>query len=176
MSQHTLCRIQGVQVYHENSADSLFSLFGVLGAGCSRYGQHNPMEDSPHYLNSYNKLLIPLLTIVGTIVGRVWYGPFCNLQSRLKWTQVVCADWSHFIRYLDAGLNTQVQFDIESLQKAINRQLSSTERLVIQQIQTASYRQTFLVAGMTHPNFIKSVQAISLGGYDRIVELTQSFS
>jgi len=80
------------------------------------------------------------------------------------------------IQYLNQGLKAQVQLDISSLEQAIGRQLSEVERHEICKIQELSYQQAFLVSGMTHPNFVKGLQALSTNGYDKIVALTESLS
>lgn len=84
-------------------------------------------------------------------------------------------DYLAIIQYLNTGLQTQVQFDIESLQRVMDRPLSMGECSAIQQNQMRSYQQTFFVAGMTHPNVARSVRAISPKGYDRVTKLNQTF-
>lgn len=85
-------------------------------------------------------------------------------------------DYIAIIQYLNAGLMNQVQLDINSLERAINRRFSAIEREMIQQVQATSYQQTFLISGMTHPNFVQIVQTLSADGYNRIAEMMQTFS
>lgn len=85
-------------------------------------------------------------------------------------------DYIAIIQYLNTGLKAQVQLDIASLEQAIGRTLSAMERDEIQQIQERSYQKTFLSSGMTHPNFMQSVQALSSSGHARIAALATSFS
>ncbi|MEO0373911.1 MAG: hypothetical protein AAF329_04655 [Cyanobacteria bacterium P01_A01_bin.17] len=85
-------------------------------------------------------------------------------------------DYIAVIQYLNAGLINQVQLDIDSLERVMEGSLSLADREAIQQQQTVSYQQTFLVAGMTHPNFVESVRALGTDGYDLIAEATQAFS
>jgi hypothetical protein len=74
---------------------------------------------------------------------------------------------------LDNGLTTQVQLDLDSLEKAIGRTLSADERAEIAQAQTRAYRWTFLSSGMTHPNFDRSLREVSARGHERVGELAR---
>lgn len=85
-------------------------------------------------------------------------------------------DYIAIIQYLNEGLKAQVQLDIASLEQAIGRTLAATERDEIQQIQELSYQKAFLGSGMTHPNFVQSVQDLSATGYARISAIAKAFS
>lgn len=80
-------------------------------------------------------------------------------------------DYLAIIQFLNAGLINQVQLDINSLERAVNRRFSATERETIRIIQEASYQQAFLISGMTHPNFVDTVQQITPTRYGRIAEM-----
>ena len=84
-------------------------------------------------------------------------------------------DYIAIIRYLDQGLNAQVQLDIASLERATERTFSADRRDEIERIQARSYRNAFLIAGMTHPNFEQTVQALSAAGYAQIAALAHEF-
>ncbi|MEA5448651.1 hypothetical protein VB780_08750 [Leptolyngbya sp. CCNP1308] len=84
-------------------------------------------------------------------------------------------DYIAIIRYLDQGLKAQVQLDIASLERAIGRTFSAPERDEIQHIQERSYQNAFLIAGITHPSFKHSVQALSAAGYAQIAALAHEF-
>lgn len=85
-------------------------------------------------------------------------------------------DYIAIIRYLNEGLKAQVQLDIASLERSLQRKFTSTERDEIRQIQEKSYQQAFLHSGMIHPNFVQSVKELSLNGYTKIVELANAFA
>jgi hypothetical protein len=85
-------------------------------------------------------------------------------------------DYIAIVEYLNEGLKTQVQLDIASLEIPIARTLTPTERDEIRQIQELSYQKAFLISGMTHPNFVQSVQELSTTGYDRIMAIANTFS
>lgn len=80
-------------------------------------------------------------------------------------------DYMAIIRYLNQGLNAQVQLDIASLERSLQQEFTSIERDEIRQIQEKSYQQAFLHAGMIHPNFVQTVKALSTSGYAKIAEL-----
>ncbi|HBB36289.1 MAG TPA: hypothetical protein DDZ80_23865 [Cyanobacteria bacterium UBA8803] len=85
-------------------------------------------------------------------------------------------DYIAIIQYLNQGLKAQVQLDITSLEQATGRTFSVAERDEIRQIQELSYQKAFLGSGMSHPNFVKTVQALSPTGYARIAALATTFS
>src|SRR5262249_42923338 len=55
-------------------------------------------------------------------------------------------DYMDIGKMLDGGLAAQVELDLEGLEKAIGRSLSSAEKAEIREAQIRSYRHTFLVA------------------------------
>ena len=74
------------------------------------------------------------------------------------------------------GWITQVRMDIESLQTATGRTLTPMEREEIEREQVRSYRLTFLVSGMTHPSFDRSLRELSLDGHRRVAELASAIA
>ncbi|NJM65989.1 MAG: hypothetical protein HC851_10145 [Acaryochloris sp. RU_4_1] len=85
-------------------------------------------------------------------------------------------DYIAIIQYLNQGLKAQVQLDMASLEQAIGRTLSAIAHEEIQHIQELSYQKVFLSSGMTHPNFVRSVQALSATGSARIAAIAHTFS
>src|SRR5262244_1550804 len=85
-------------------------------------------------------------------------------------------DYMDIGKMLDAGLAAQIQLDLESLQKAIGRTLSSDEKAEIAAAQTRAYRWTFLLSGMTHPNFDKSLRELTARGHARVAQLAKAIS
>ena len=65
----------------------------------------------------------------------------------------------------------QVQLDIESLQTAVGRSFTDTEKQEIQAAQEKSYRWTFLGSGMSHPKFLQTVNEVSPAAAGRIQEM-----
>ena len=80
-------------------------------------------------------------------------------------------DYMDIGKMLDGGLQTQVELDLESLEKAAGRRLSVVEKADIRQAQIKAYRWTFLVSGMTHPRFDRSLRELTVSGHARVAEL-----
>jgi hypothetical protein len=85
-------------------------------------------------------------------------------------------DYMDIGKLLDGGLQAQVKMDLNSLQTAIGRKLGSEERAEIEAAQLKSYRWTFLLSGMTHPNFDRSLRELSVDGHRRVGELARAIS
>jgi para-aminobenzoate N-oxygenase AurF len=83
-------------------------------------------------------------------------------------------DYMDIGKLLDGGLQTQVRLDIESLEKATGRVFTAAEREEIEREQVKSYRWTFLLSGMTHPNFDRSLRELSADGHRRVAELARA--
>jgi len=76
---------------------------------------------------------------------------------------------------IDGGLRQQVEFDLQSLQRATGRVLNQAEKEQFRSIQTQAIRWTFLGSGMTHPNFLKTVGELDPGARTRIEEMAPTF-
>ena len=61
--------------------------------------------------------------------------------------------------FIDAGLAQQAKFNLSALQQAIGRTVDQPAELEAQQLQAA--RWTYLGSGMTHPNFLGTLEKIS---------------
>jgi hypothetical protein len=85
-------------------------------------------------------------------------------------------DYMDIGKMLDGGLQAQVHLDIESLEKAIGRRLSEADKAEITEAQTKAYRWTFLLSGMTHPKFDRSLAELSRRGYARVGELARAIA
>jgi hypothetical protein len=88
-----------------------------------------------------------------------------KLASALEPNKIEAAvdDYMEIGKMLDGGVQAQVKFDIESLQKATGRVFTAEEKAEIERAQIKAYRWTFLLSGMTHPNFDKSLRELSKG-------------
>jgi hypothetical protein len=85
-------------------------------------------------------------------------------------------DYMDIGKVLDGGLAAQVELDLESLQSAIGRLLSADAKAEIRQAQLKAYRWTFLLSGITHPSFDKSLREVSAPGHARVAELARAIS
>ncbi|MFQ5973724.1 MAG: hypothetical protein ACE5Q3_15455, partial [Alphaproteobacteria bacterium] len=69
---------------------------------------------------------------------------------------------------IDGLLAQQTEMDIDALEEAVGRTFSDDEREEIRTHQQRSYRWTFLVSGLEHPNFVRIVQELTEGGAEKI--------
>jgi hypothetical protein len=77
---------------------------------------------------------------------------------------------------VDGLLVQQVQLDLDALEAACGRKLTSEERSEIAIAQTRAYRYTFLVSGLLHKNFLATVEQLSPGATASIRAMAQSLS
>lgn len=77
--------------------------------------------------------------------------------------------------FLDQGIQQQAQFDVDSFVQATGRKLSKSEREEMTQAVLKGMRWTYLGTGMTHPNFLATVEQISPGGKKQIEAMAPMF-
>lgn len=85
-------------------------------------------------------------------------------------------DYMDIGKMLDGGLQTQVELDLASLEKAIGRRLADSEKAEIREAQLKAYRWTFLLSGMTHPKFDQSLRELATAGHARVGELARAIA
>ena len=78
--------------------------------------------------------------------------------------------------FIDGGLKQQTIFNLEAFEKATGRILDEAERIEFIEKQHQSGRWTFLGSGMTHKNFLASLEALPGGGRERIDQAAPVFS
>jgi len=77
--------------------------------------------------------------------------------------------------FLDNGIKRQTEFDIESFVQATGRNLSKSERDAMAAAVLKGMRWTYLGTGMTHPNFLATVEQISPEGKKQIEAIAPMF-
>lgn len=77
--------------------------------------------------------------------------------------------------FLDQGIQQQAQFDVESFVQATGRKLSTNEREQMSQAVLAGMRWTYLGTGMTHTNFLDTVQSIKPEARVQIEQMALAF-
>ncbi len=75
----------------------------------------------------------------------------------------------------DAAFAQQVQFDLESLERAIGRTLSDGQRDEFTAVQQQALRWTFLGTGMTHPNVLATLEQIHPAARTRVEQVAPAF-
>ena len=77
---------------------------------------------------------------------------------------------------VDGLLSQQADLDIESLQHATGRTFGDRETAEIKHHIQRAYRWTFLVSGLTHPNFARIVTELTERGGDKIKAAAEALS
>ncbi len=77
--------------------------------------------------------------------------------------------------FLDGGLRMQTQFDMESFMRASGRRLTDAEREDFMRVQHQANRWTYLGTGMTHPNFLATLENLSPEARKRVEQVAPAF-
>jgi hypothetical protein len=78
--------------------------------------------------------------------------------------------------FLDNGIKQQAEFEAESFVQATGRKLSKNEREEMTNAVLKGMRWTYLGTGMTHPNFLATVEEIKPEARRQIEEMALAFS
>jgi hypothetical protein len=77
--------------------------------------------------------------------------------------------------FLDQGIQQQAELDVESFVQATGRDLSQSEREQVKNAVLKGMRWTYLGTGMTHPNFLATVEGINPEARKQIEEMAPAF-
>jgi hypothetical protein len=77
--------------------------------------------------------------------------------------------------FLDQGIQQQAKFNVESFVRATGRQLSKSQRDEMTAAVLRGMRWTYLGTGMTHPNFLETVQSIKPEARQQIEQMAPMF-
>lgn len=77
--------------------------------------------------------------------------------------------------FLDNGLKAQAGFNLDAFEKATGRTLTDSEREELQAQQHQALRWTYLGSGMTHPQFVATLESLSPTAAARIAEVAPAF-
>jgi hypothetical protein len=77
--------------------------------------------------------------------------------------------------FIDGGLSQQVEFDLDSFTRATGRELTQNEKEQFREVQRQANRWTYLGSGMTHPNFLASLEAMNPAARKRIEDIAPAF-
>jgi hypothetical protein len=77
--------------------------------------------------------------------------------------------------FLDNGIKQQTEFNVESFVSATGRNLSKNEREEMTAAVLKGMRWTYLGTGMTHPNFLATVEKIKPEARTQIEEMAPAF-
>lgn len=76
---------------------------------------------------------------------------------------------------IDDGLKQQALFDLAAMMKASGRRLGEAEHARLAEQQHQAQRWTFIGSGMSHPNFLGTVQQLSPASGKRLAEIAPVF-
>jgi hypothetical protein len=77
--------------------------------------------------------------------------------------------------FIDNGIKQQAEFELESFEHATGRKLSAGERARMNEAVLKGMRWTYLGTGMTHPNFLASVEQIKPEARRQIEQMAPMF-
>lgn len=77
--------------------------------------------------------------------------------------------------FLDAGLKSQAELNLAALEKATGSEILGDHREALLAHQHQALRWTYIGSGMTHPNFVETLGAISPASRDRIAQVAPAF-
>lgn len=76
---------------------------------------------------------------------------------------------------IDDGLKQQTLFDLAALMRASDRRLGEAEHASLAEQQHQAQRWTYIGSGMSHPNFLGTVQKLSPTSAKRLTEIAPAF-
>jgi hypothetical protein len=77
--------------------------------------------------------------------------------------------------FIDNGIKQQAEFELASFEQATGRMLSKREREQMIEALLKGMRWTYLGTGMTHPNFLETVQSINPEARQQIEQMAPMF-
>jgi len=84
-------------------------------------------------------------------------------------------DYAEIGAFLDNGIKQQTEFDVESFMNATSRNLSKSEREEMTAAVLKAMRWTYLGTGMTHRDFLTTVEKIKPEARKQIEEMAPAF-
>lgn len=76
---------------------------------------------------------------------------------------------------IDGGLTQQVEFDLDSFQRATGRELTDSEKEEFRRVQLQANRWTYLGTGMTHEKVLETLAALTPKARQRIESISSVF-
>ena len=100
-----------------------------------------------------------------------------DLASRASQREIDQAfeEYAEIGAFLDQGIQQQAEFDVESFVAATGRSLSKAQREELTAAVLKGARWTYLGTGMTHPNFLATVEEIKPEARKQIEEMAPAF-
>ena len=77
--------------------------------------------------------------------------------------------------FIDGGLAQQVEFDLDSFERATGRQLTDAEKEEFRRVQLQANRWTYLGTGMTHERVLETLESLTPKARERIESISSAF-
>ena len=77
--------------------------------------------------------------------------------------------------FIDGGLAQQVEFDLDSFERATGRQLTDAEKEKFRRVQLQANRWTYLGTGMTHERVLETLESLTPKARQRIESISSAF-
>ncbi len=77
--------------------------------------------------------------------------------------------------FIDGGLAQQVEFDLDSFERATGRQLTDVEKEEFRSLQLQANRWTYLGTGMTHEKVLETLASLTPKARQRIESISSAF-
>jgi hypothetical protein len=77
--------------------------------------------------------------------------------------------------FIDGGLAQQVEFDLDSFERATGRQLTDVEKEEFRRLQLQANRWTYLGTGMTHEKVLETLASLTPKARQRIESISSAF-
>ncbi|MCI0448132.1 hypothetical protein L0152_33550 [bacterium] len=77
--------------------------------------------------------------------------------------------------FLDNGMQQQVEFDLDSFQRATGRKLNEDQIQEFKKVQLQANRWTYIGSGMNHPNFLATVEFLSPEWKQKLEQIVPMF-
>ena len=77
--------------------------------------------------------------------------------------------------FIDGGLTQQVEFDLDSFERASGRQLTDAEKEEFRRVQLQANRWTYLGTGMTHERVLETLESLTPKARERIESISSAF-
>jgi len=89
--------------------------------------------------------------------------------------ELAIAEYADIGKFLDNGLKQQAEFNVDSFVRATRRDLTKSQREQASENVLKAMRWTYLGTGMTHPNFLATVEKINPAARKQIEEMAPAF-
>ncbi len=78
--------------------------------------------------------------------------------------------------FIDGGLKQQVEFDLDSFQRATGRKLNGSEKEEFRRVQLRANRWTYLGTGMTHEKVLRTLEWLTPEARKKVESISPAFS